>query len=62
MYYGRAGLGIVFAMLHLIAAGAFLYFMYSIAKSLKKIANRPEKASAPTIEGTQAPDRVDRNP
>jgi len=53
MYYGRAGFGIFFVVFHLFAAGAFLYFMYCISKSLKKIADSLEKKSPPAIEGNQ---------
>jgi type IV secretory pathway VirB6-like protein len=53
MYYGRAGFGIVFVVFHLLAAGAFLYLMYNISKSLKRIADTLEKKSPPAIEGKQ---------
>ena len=53
MYPGRSGIGIVFVVFHLLTAGAFLYFMYCISKSLKKIAKSLEKKVPPTIEGNQ---------
>lgn len=54
MYSGRAGFGIVFVVFHLLAAGAFLYFMYTVSKSLKRIAKNLEKNSLPAIEGNQS--------
>jgi hypothetical protein len=36
------GLGIVFAGLHLIAAGGFFYLLWHISRSLRRIANRLE--------------------
>lgn len=39
--HGHIGsIGIAFWGLHIVAAGAFLYFMYSISVSLKRIASR----------------------
>lgn len=58
MYHGRAGIGIVFVVFPLLAAGAFLYFMYNISKSLKKIAKSVEKKSPPAIEGNQPPQLI----
>lgn len=52
MYYGRTGFGIVFVVLHFLAAGAFLYFMYSISKSLKKIAKSLDKNALPALPAT----------
>ena len=49
MYYGRTGFGIVFVVLHFLAAGAFLYFMYNISKSLKKIAKSLDKNTLPAL-------------
>ena len=49
MFYGRAGFGILFVVLHFLAAGAFLYFMYSISKSLRKIAKSLDKNPAQII-------------
>ena len=43
MYYGRVGFGIALVVFHLLIAGGFLYFMYCISKSLKKIADSLEK-------------------
>ncbi len=37
--HGHWQFGIVSIVLHLIAAGAFFYFMFQITKSLKRIAN-----------------------
>ena len=52
MNYGRGGfLGIAFVIFHLIAAGALLYYMYTISKTLKKISKNVEKKSLPLIEG-----------
>lgn len=53
MFFGRAGFGVFFIVLHLLTAGAFLYFMYNISKSLKKIADGFDKKFPPAIEGTQ---------
>lgn len=53
MYPGRAGIGIVFVVFHLLAAGAFLYFMFNISKSLTKIAKSLEQKSPLAIEGNQ---------
>jgi Na+-transporting methylmalonyl-CoA/oxaloacetate decarboxylase gamma subunit len=60
MYYGRSGFGIVFVALHFLAAGAFLYFMYSISKSLKKIAKNIDKKVPLAIEGVQPQKTIDQ--
>jgi hypothetical protein len=54
MYPGRSGIVIVFMLVHLLTAGAFLYFMYCISKSLKRIAKNLEKKTPSALEGTQA--------
>ena len=54
MYLGRAGFGIFLMVFHLAAAGAFLYLIYNISKSLKKIADNADKKSLPAIEGNQS--------
>ena len=61
MYYGRAGFGIAFVVFHLLIAGGFLYFMYCISKSLKKIADSLEKKSLPAIEGNRQQQTIDQN-
>ena len=52
--HGRAGIGIALVIFHLVAAGGLLYFMYTISKSLKKIAKNLEKKSPLTIAGNQS--------
>ena len=44
--HGHWQFGIVSIGFHLIAAGAFFYFMFHITKSLKRIANYLEKKNA----------------
>jgi hypothetical protein len=50
MYHGRFVFGIVVVAFHILMAGGFLYFMYSISKSLKKIAKNLDKKDLPAIE------------
>lgn len=54
MHHGSAGIGIGFATFHIVAAGGFLYFMYTISKSLRKIAKRLDKNPLPVLEASQS--------
>ncbi len=53
MYLGHAGFGIFLMVFHLTVAGAFLFFMVNISKSLKKIVDNPDTQSVPAIETNQ---------
>ena len=55
MYLGHAGFGIFLMVFHLTVAGAFLYFLYNISKSLKKIVDNQDNQPVSAIEGKQSP-------
>jgi hypothetical protein len=43
MMHGNHSIGIVLGVVHFVAAGGFFYFLYHIAKSLRRIANHLDK-------------------